>query len=190
MLYLHPLILGLVAMGLIAQLDGGAVGKQSLSPSHASPDPKGWRGFQWDMTKKQAGALGARVFLDRQGEEHFGVTDIEVLPGKKPFGVELQFFSHIGLTSIRVKMQPHAKCAQDEYETLLRDLREKYGDEQEAKNLEYPNANFLSHAWVVKTTKITLHHSCSKPRSSSSSNNSFQTSIHYEKRLFIELWDR
>lgn len=187
MLYLHPLIMGFAVMGLVAQLGSGPIGKQpTLSAQHL--DPKGWRGFQWDMTKQRAGALGARVFLDNRGEEKFGLADVEILPGKNHFRVELQFFSHIGLSAILVKMQPHKVCAKDEYETFLRDLRKKYGDEKETKNLDYPNAYFLSHVWVVRTSKITLHHSCNKRPSSSQK--SFLTSIHYEKRLFIELWDR
>lgn len=187
MLYLHPLIMGFAVMGLVAQLGSGPIGKQpALSAQFL--DPKGWRDFQWGMSKQRAGTLGARVFLDNQGEEKFGLADIEVLPGKNHFGVELQFFSHIGLSAVLVKMQPHKVCAKDEYETLLRDLRKKYGDEKETKNLDYPNAYFMSHVWVVRTSKVTLHHSCNKRPSSPQK--SFLTSIHYEKRLFIELWDQ
>lgn len=187
MLYLNPLVLGFAAMGLVAQLDSGSIEKQPAPPAQLL-DPKGWRDFQWDMTKQRAGTLGAKIYLDNQGGEQFGLADVEILPGKNHFGVELQFFSHIGLSAVLVKMQPHKICAKDEYETLLRDLRKKYGDEKETKNLDYPNAYFLSHIWVVKTSKITLHHSCNKRPSSSKK--SFLTSIHYEKRLFIELWDR
>ncbi len=190
MLYFHPLLLGFAAMGLVAQLDSGTAEKQPSAPAHVLSDPKGWRGFQWDMTKPQAEVLGAKIISDSQGEERFGLEDVEVLPGKNRFGVDLQFFSHIGLTSILVKMQPHKICARDEYEIILNDLRVKYGDEKETKNLDYPNAFFMSHVWVAGATKITLHHSCSKPGSPSSSNKSFLTSIHYEKRLFFELWNR
>ena len=187
MLYLHPLIMGFAVMGLVAQLADEPIEKKSAPPAQIL-DPKGWRNFQWDMTKQQAGTLGAKIFLDNQGEEQFGLADVEILPGKNHFRVDLQFFSHIGLSAVLVKMQPHKICATDEYETLLHDLRKKYGDEKETKKLDYPNAFFLSHIWIVRTSKITLHHSCNKR--SSSSKKSFLTSIHYEKRLFIELWDR
>lgn len=190
MLHLHPMVIGLAAIGFMAQVGDVPIEKPLAPLGKLSPDPKGWRDFRWDMTQQQARELGARTILDRQGEEHFGLADVEILPGKKPFRVDLQFFSHIGLTSVLVKMNEHTKCANEEYETLLRDLRNKYGKEKEIKNLDYPNAYFQSHIWIVRTTKITLHHSCNKPRSSSSSNKSFLTSIHYEKRLFIELWDR
>jgi len=188
MLYLHPMLLGLAAMGLIAQLAVEPSEKSPAPPTQVSADPTGWRDFQWDMTKQRAGELGASLLLDGHNEEHFGLADVDILPGKKHFRVYLQFFSHIGLSGILVKMQEHTKCAEEEYLTLLRDLKEKYGDEKETKNLNYPNAFLLSHIWIVRTTKITLHHSCSKPRKSSS-NKSFLTSIHYEKRLFIELRD-
>jgi hypothetical protein len=189
-LHFHPLVLGLATIWFMAQVGDVPIKKPLVPPDQLSPDPRGWRFFQWDMTKQQAGALGAKIFSDRQDEKHFGLADVEILPGKKRFNVELQFFSHIGLSSILVKMKSHSMCAEEEYASLLRDLRKKYGDEKETKNLDYPNAFFLSHVWVVRTTKITLHHSCSKPRSPSSSNKSFLTSIHYEKRLFIELWDQ
>ncbi len=190
MLHFHPIVLGLVAMVLSAQMGVTPIEVPSVLPAQVSPDPKGWRDFRWDMTKQKAEELGAKTFLDGQGGQHFGLVDFELLPGKKRFSVDLQFFSHIGLSSLLVKMKSNTMCAKDEYETLLRDLREKYGKEKETKNLDYPNAFFLSHIWVVRTTKITLHHSCNKSRHPSSSNNSFLTSIHYEKRLFIELWDQ
>jgi hypothetical protein len=189
MLYLHPMILGLTAIGLIAQLGVEPSEKAFSPPTQVSADPTGWQDFQWDMTKRQALGIGAEVFLDDQKEEHFGLADVDILPGKKHFRVYLQFFSHIGLSGILIKMKEHAICAEEEYRTLLHDLKGKYGEEKETKNLNYPNAFMQSHIWIVKTTKITLHHSCSKPRKSSS-NKSFLTSIHYEKRLFIELRDR
>ncbi len=189
MLYFHPMVLGLAAIGLIAQLGVEPSKKSPPSPTQVSHDPKGWQDFQWDMTQQRAGEFGARKLLDGQNEEHFGLADVNILPGKKHFRVYLQFFSHIGLSGILIKMKEHVICAEEEYLTLLRDLRGKYGDEKETKNLNYPNAFFLSHIWIVRTTKITLHHSCSKSRKSSS-NKSFLTSIHYEKRLFIELRDR
>ena len=189
MLYLHPMVLGLTVIGFIAQ-PGVAPSERSFSPqAMVSADPRGWRDFHWDMTKQQARVSGAEVFLDSQNEEQFGLADVEILPGKKHFGVYLQFFSHIGLSGVLVKMKEHAICAEEEYRTLLHDLKEKYGDEKETKNLDYPNAFLLSHVWIVRTTKITLRHSCSKPRKSSS-NKSFLISIHYEKRLFIELRDQ
>jgi hypothetical protein len=184
------MVLVLATIGFITQVGDVPIKKPLTPPVQPSPDPKGWRDFQWDMTKQQTETLGAESYLDHQGEEHFGLTDVEILTGKKRFFVDLQFFSHIGLSAILAKMKSHSICAKDEYETLLRDMRKKYGDEKETKNLDYPNAFFLSHVWVVRTTKITLHHSCNKPRSPSSSNKSFLTSIHYEKRLFIELWDQ
>lgn len=190
MLYLHPMVLGLAAMGFIAQLGVEPSKKPPAPPAQVPVDPEGWRGFQWDMTKQGASALGAIIFIDGQNEEHFGLADVDILPGEKRFQVYLQFFSHIGLSGVLVKMKEHTICAEEEYQTLLRDLKGKYGDEKETKNLNYPNAFFLSHIWIVRTTKITLHHSCSKRPSSSSSNKSFLTSIHYEKRLFIELRDR
>jgi len=190
MLYLHPMVLGLAALGFLAQAGDVSIEKQLQAPARISPDPHGWRDFQWDMTKQQAQELGAETFLDSHGQEHFGFKDVEILTGKNRFRVDLQFFSHIGLSAVLVKMKKHSVCAREEYETLLRDLREKYGDEKETKKLDYPNVFFLSHSWIVRTTKITLHHSCNKRPSSSSSNKSFLTSVHYEKRLFVEFWDR
>ena len=105
MLYLHPLVLGFAAMGLVAQLAGEPVEKQPAPPAQIL-DPNGWRDFRWDMTKQQAGTFGAKIFLDNQDEEQFRLADVEILPGKNHFRVDLQFFSHFGLTSILVKMKP------------------------------------------------------------------------------------
>lgn len=83
--------------------------------------------------KQKARISGAEAFLDDQGAEHFGLPDVEILPRKNRFLVDLQFFSHIGLSSILVKMKPHPMCAKDEYETLLHDLRTQYGMKKKQK---------------------------------------------------------
>ena len=151
-----------------------------------SQDPYGWRNFKWGMTKEQAQQLGAKPFRDNRGAKRFGLADIGLFPeiryqGKR-FWVDLGFYSHIGLASILIQKKAQKICAKDEYENLLKGLREEYGREKEAKDLEYPNARFLSHVWIVGFTKVALNHSCNKPSNSVFSNQSFLLSIRFESR--------
>ena len=189
---MHNLVpMSWIAIFLIASADGLSTAEtptlsQKIEVSSAS-DPAGWRNFQWGMTKEQAQRLGAQTFQDREGVERFGLPEVKLLPGKN-FWVDLEFYSHIKLASILIHLKTQGACGLDAYEALLQDLRKKYGPERESKNLDYPNAWFLSHAWIVETTKITLKQGCNKPGSPTSSMPS--TRLRYEKRMTIELWNR
>ena len=197
MLRVYPLIVGLTALCLTVQAARVSLAEPSelssekavQTKSRRSLDPEGWRDFKWGMTKEEVGRFGAIPFRDSQGTERFGLPDIELLPGKH-FWVDLDIFSHIQLAEIIIYMKPHRVCAGDEYQTLLRDLREKYGEEKESNNPDFPNAWFLSHVWIVHTTRIELNHACSKPGRPPSSDQAFRVSIRYEKRRFIELWNK
>jgi len=187
----HLVPMGWAAIFLIASADGLSRAETptlSKKIEVARPsDPAGWRNFQWGMTKEQAQRLGAQTFQDREGAERFGLPEVELLPGEN-FWVDLQFYSHIKLASILIHLKTQGACGRDAYEALLQDLRKKYGPERESKNLDYPNAWFLSHVWIVETTKITLKQGCNKPGSPTSSMPS--TRLRYEKRMTIELWNR
>ena len=159
---------------------------QKTDVSSAS-DPAGWRDFRWGMTEEQAQRLEAQPFQDSEGTERFGLPEVELLPGIF-FWVDLEFYSHIKLATIFINLETQGACRQDAYEELLDDLRKKYGPEKESKNLDYPNSWFLSHIWIVGTTKITLKQGCNKPGGSTSSKPS--TRLRYEKRMHIELWNR
>ncbi len=150
-------------------------------------DPKGWHQFQWQMTKKQAMQSGAKEFIDGKGEQRFGLPEVELLPGKT-FQVHLGFFSHMGLNSVRVTLAPHIDCAQEVYETFLNDFREQYGKEMESRNLDFPNARYQSHDWIVGSTQIVLHHGCPKPGKVTATQPT--THIWYEKRRHTEPWNR
>ena len=115
------------------------------------------------MTPEPVRQLGAETFRDSQGTKRFGLPEVDFLPGKH-FWVDLGFYSHIQLAFIMISMESLV-CAENEYVALLNDLREKHGKEREAKNLDYPNARFLSHTWAFGITRIELNYSCSKPGS-------------------------
>jgi hypothetical protein len=159
----------------------------ALPKTFKGSDPKGWHQFQWRMTKAKVTELGAQEFVDAAGEKQFGLPEVELLPGKT-FQVDLRFFSSMGLNSVRVTLAPHIDCAQEVYETFLNDFREQYGQEMESRNLDFPNARYQSHDWIVGTTKIVLHHGCPKPGHPGSS--SPTTHIWYEKRRHTEPWNR
>ena len=156
------------------------------SPARAA-DPKGWRDFKWGMTQQQAAQAGAVPFVDSAGEKRFGLSSVEVLPGKT-FQVRLEFFSHMGLNAVRVTLSPHTECAQEVYKTFLNDFRERYGKEKESRNLDYPNARYQSHDWIAGTTKVVLHHGCPKPGKTTATQPT--THIWYEKRMEFEPWNR
>jgi len=162
-------------------------GDTPLPKTFKGTDPKGWRQFQWQMTKARATELGAEPFIDAAGDERFGLPSVELLPGKT-FRVRLEFFSHMGLNAVRVTLAPHTQCATDVYETLLNDFRETHGIEMETRDLTYPNAYYKSHDWIVGTTKIVLHHGCPIPGKPAASPPT--THIWYEKRLEFEPWNR
>lgn len=187
----HLVPMGWIAIFLITSADGLSTAEtptlsQKIEVSSTS-DPAGWRDFQWGMTKEQAQRLGAQSFQDREGTERFGLPEVELLPGKN-FWVDLGFYSHIKLASILINLEVEGACGRDEYETLLHDLRKKYGPEKESKNLDYPNTWFLSHIWIVETTKISLKQGCNKSGRLTSSIPS--TRLRYEKRTTTELWNR
>ena len=125
-------------------------------------DPKGWHQFHWRMPKAKAAQKGAVPFVDAAGDKRFGLPSVELLPGKT-FQVRLEFFSSMGLNAVRVTLTPQAECADDVYETLLKDFRETHGKEMETRDLTYPNAYYKSHDWIVGSTKIVLHHGCPIP---------------------------
>ena len=181
----------LMFMGLVVFYLAAYAGENETRPSEGTKqkllisEPKGWRDFKWGITIEKARQLGAKPFKDREGTGRFGLPDVELLPGKR-FWVDLGFFSHIRLASLLVHMDMLGVCEKDAYKTLLQNLREKHGKEKESKNLDYPNAWFLSHTWVFGATRIELNHSCSKP---ASSNSSFLTNIQYERRRHIEFWN-
>lgn len=183
-------LMGSAVIFLIASAAGWSMA-ETLPPQKTevarAGDPAGWRDFQWGMTQEQAQQLGAQPFQDSEGTKRFGLPQVELLPGKV-FWVDLEFYSHINLATILIHMETQGACGRDAYETLLDNLRNKYGAEKESKNLDYPNAWFLSHTWIVKTTKITLKQGCSKPGSPTSSMPS--TRLRYEKRMTSELWNR
>jgi hypothetical protein len=193
---LIPLIVGIIALFLMTQFAGFSFAKPPVVSTEkkaqknlGSPDPEGWRDFKWGMTKEEAVLQGAASFRDAQGSERFGLPEVELFPGKQ-FWVELVIFSHIRLAEILIYMKPHRVCANEEYQGLLSDLRKKYGKEKETNDLGFPNSWFLSHVWIVQTTRIELNHACPKPGRSESSDQNFRLSIRYEKRRFIELWNR
>jgi len=156
------------------------------SPAGAA-DPQGWRGFKWGMTQQQATQSGAEPFVDAAGEKHFGLSSVELHPGKT-FQVRLEFFSHMGLHSVHVTLAPQPDCAQEVYETFLNDFRKQYGKEMESRNLDYPNARYRSHDWIAGSTKIVLHHGCPKPGKTTATQPT--THIWYEKRRHTEPWNR
>ena len=158
-----------------------------IAPSVGAADPQGWRDFKWGMTKQQAMQSGAQPFTDAEGVQRFGLSSVELLPGKT-FQVRLEFFSHMGLNAARVTLAPHTDCAQEVYETFLNDFRERYGKEKESRNLDYPNARYFSHDWIIGTTQIVLHHGCPKPDKPTASQPT--THIWYEKRRHTEPWNR
>jgi hypothetical protein len=159
----------------------------ALTKTFKGSDPKGWHQFHWQMTKKQAAQLGAEPFIDAAGDKRFGLSSVELLPGKT-FQVRLEFFSHMGLNAVRVTLTPQTECATDVYETFLSDILETYGKEMETRDLDYPNARYQSHDWIVGTTKIVLHHGCPKPGHPTASQPT--THIWYEKRMEFEPWNR
>ena len=159
----------------------------ALPKTFKGSDPKGWHQFHWRMTKAKATELGAESFVDAAGDKQFGLSSVELLPGKK-FQVRLEFFSHTGLHSVRVTLTPQTECATDVYETFLKDLLETYGKEMETRDITYPNARYQSHDWIVGTTKIVLHHGCPKPGQPTASQPT--THIWYEKRRHTEPWNR
>ena len=134
----------------------------TLPKTFTGSDPKGWRDFKWGITKQQAIQSGAEPYVDAAGEKHFGLPAVELHSGKT-FQVRLKFFSHMGLNAVRVTLVPQPDCAQKVYETFLNDFRERYGKEKESRNLDYPNARYFSHDWIVGSTQIVLHHGCPKP---------------------------
>ena len=150
-------------------------------------DPKGWHQFQWRMTKARATELGAQPFVDAAGEKQFGLSSVKLLPGKT-FQVQLEFFSSMGLHSVKVILTPQSECATDVYDTLLKDFRETHGKEMETRDITYPNARYQSHDWIVGTTKIVLHHGCPKPGKVTATQPT--THIWYEKRMEFEPWNR
>lgn len=150
-------------------------------------DPKGWGQFHWQMTQSQAKKLGARPFTDVEGEQCLGLSDVELLNGKK-FQVCLKFFSHMGLHAVRVTLSPQYECAPEVYETFLNDFHETHGKEMETRDITYPNAYYKSHDWIVGTTKIVLHHGCPKPGVTTATKPT--THIWYEKRMEYEPWNR
>ncbi len=186
--------LALLRVGIFLIL---AVAVLPLSPAWASDsalpktftgsDPKGWRQFQWQMTKPRTVQLGAQAFVDGEGIQRFGLPSVELLPGKT-FWVDLGFFSHMGLNSVQISLAPNTECAPKVYETLLNDFLEQYGKEMETRDLDYPNATYQSHDWIVGSTKIVLHHGCPKPGKLTSSKPT--THIWYEKRMEYEPWNQ
>ncbi len=159
----------------------------ALTKTFKGSDPKGWHQFQWRMTKAKTMELGAQAFVDAAGEQHFGLPSVELLPGKT-FQVQLEFFSAMGLHSVRVTLTPQPECATDVYETFLKDLLETYGKEMETRDITYPNARYQSHDWIVGTTKIVLHHGC--PKLGRPAPSQPTTHIWYEKRMEFEPWNR
>ena len=179
----------LLAGGLVLTLNASPAGASdsALPKTFKGSDPKGWRDFQWRMTQPQAAQAGAEPFVDPAGEKRFGLPEVELLPGKT-FWVHLGFYSHMGLNSVLVTLAPQPDCAQEVYQTFLKAFRERYGKELESRNLDFPNARYQSHDWVVGSTKIVLHHGCPKPGKITATQPT--THIWYEKHRHIELWNR
>jgi len=92
-----------VLVTLIASPAGAS--DSALPKTFKGSDPKGWREFQWRMTKAQAMKLGAQPFEDGEGVKRFGLSSVELLSGKT-FWVDLKFFSHMGLNSVQVTLAP------------------------------------------------------------------------------------
>jgi len=159
----------------------------ALPKTFKGSDPKGWHQFQWQMTRAQAAQAGAEPFVDAAGDKRFGLSSVELLPGKT-FQVRLEFFSHMGLNAVQVTLTPQSGCAQGVYETFLNDFRETHGKEMETRDLTYPNSYYKSHDWIVGTTKIVLHHGCPKPGKVTATQST--THIWYEKRMEFEPWNR
>ena len=174
-----------VLVTLIAPSAGAS--DPALPKTFKGSDPKGWRQFQWQMTKTQAVKLGAQPFEDGEGIKRFGLPRVELLSGKT-FWVDLKFFSHMRLNSVRVTLASQPDCAQEVYETFLNKFRERYGKEKESRNLDYPNARYFSHDWIVGSTQIVLHHGCPKPGKTTATQPT--THIWYEKRRHTEPWNR
>ena len=167
------------------QFTSGDTDRSSTHGMREDPqDPLGWREFRWEMSKDYTRELGAKPFKDGKGKNRFGLEDIELVPGDH-FWVDLGFYSHIGLASVLVQMKAHTRCANETYEILLKELRGKYGQEKEAKDLDYPSAIYLSHVWAIGLTKIELHHTCSKPDRAISSNRSFLIQLRLERRYAL-----
>jgi hypothetical protein len=181
--------IALIALWALVTLIASPAGaSESVLPkTFKGSDPKGWHQFQWRMTKARAKVLGAEPFVDAAGKKQFGLPSVELLPGKT-FQVQLEFFSSMGLHSVRVTLIPQAECATDVYETFLKDFRETHGKEMETRDITYPNARYQSHDWIVGTTKIVLHHGCPKPGQPTTSPPT--THIWYEKRMEFEPWNR
>ncbi len=174
-----------VLVTLIAPSAGAS--DSALPKTFTGSDPKGWREFKWGMTKQQAVKLGAQPFEDGEGVQRFGLSEVELHPGKT-FSVDLKFFSHMGLNSVQVTLAPQPECAREVYETFLNDFRERYGKAMESRNLDYPNSRYQSHDWIVGSTKIVLHHGCPKPGKTTATQPT--THIWYEKRRHTEPWNR
>jgi hypothetical protein len=179
-------LIGIWAIVVLAASPAGAA-DSALPKTFKGNDPKGWGQFQWRMTKAKAAELGAEPFVDAAGDKQFGLASVELLPGKT-FQVQLEFFSSMGLHSVRVTLTPQTECATGVYETFLKDLRETHGKEMEARDLTYPNSIYQSHDWIVGSTKIVLHHGCPKPGHPTASQPT--THIWYEKRMEFEPWNR
>lgn len=179
----------LIGIGVVVMLIASPVSASELThpKTFKGNDPKGWGQFHWQMTKQQAEQLGAQPFVDGAGEKCFGLSEVELLGGKK-FQVCLKFFSHMGLNAVRVTLASHMECARDVYETLLNDFRETHGKEMETRDITYPNSYYKSHDWIVGSTKIVLHHGCPKPGATTASQPT--THIWYEKRLEYEPWNQ
>ena len=150
------------------------------------PDPQGWREFQWGISKQRAEELGAGPFEDVEGTARWGLTHIELLPGKT-FWLDLGFYTHTGLSSLMLKREGE-QCDRQSYELLLDQLRKQYGKEKESKDLEYPHTYYRSHTWIVATTKLELHHGCPKPDAITGTLPT--THLRHEKRFTVELWER
>lgn len=155
-------------------------------PAEAA-DPKGWGDFKWGMTQQQAAQAGAQPFVDAEGEKQFGLSSVEVLPGKT-FQVRLEFFSHMGLNAVRVTLAPNTDCAQEVYENFLHGFRKLYGKEMESRDLDFPNSFYRSHDWIAGSTQIVLHHGCPKPGNVTATQPT--THIWYEKRRHTEPWNQ
>jgi hypothetical protein len=177
----------IVGVALTLATSPASAGDMVMPKTFKGSDPKGWHQFQWRMTKVQAAELGAEPFVDSAGEQQFGLPSVELLPGKK-FQVQLEFFSSMGLHSVRVTLTPQAECATDVYEMLLKNFRETHGKAMETRDLTYPNTRYQSHDWIVGTTKIVLHHGCPIPGHPVASPPT--THIWYEKRMEFEPWNR
>lgn len=183
---MNNLLIGIGVLVMMIALPASA-SEPAMPKTFKGSDPKGWGQFHWQMTKQQAAQLGAEPFVDAAGEQQFGLPSVELLAGRK-FEVRLEFFSHMGLNSVRVTLAPQPECAQEVYETLLDDFRETHGKEMESRDLTYPNSYYKSHDWIVGTTKIVLHHGCPKPGKLTATQPT--THIWYEKRMEFEPWNR